>query len=69
MWPDTRYVASDESYVNTSNNFAIVIAGCALRSVVIDHMIAGSAKLFLPHTSLHPQCIPNERSYSSASGN
>src|SRR5215470_1439618 len=55
MWPDTRYVASDESYVNTSNNFAIVIAGCALRSVVIDHMIAGSAKLFLPHTSLHPQ--------------
>ena len=34
MWPDSRYVASDESYVNTSSNFAIVIAGCALRSVV-----------------------------------
>jgi hypothetical protein len=55
MWPDSRYVASDESYVNTSNNFAIVIAGCALRSVVIDHMIADSAKLVFASPSLHPQ--------------
>jgi hypothetical protein len=42
MWPDRRYVASDESYVNTSNNFAIVIAGYTLRSVVIDHMIVAA---------------------------
>src|SRR5262249_50158793 len=55
MWPDSRYLVSEESYVNTSNNLRIVIAGCTLRSVVIDHVIADSAKLLLPHTSLHPQ--------------
>jgi hypothetical protein len=36
-------VASDAGNVNTSNNIAIVIAGCALRSVVIDQMICSSA--------------------------
>jgi hypothetical protein len=45
MRPDDLHVASNESYVNTSENLAIA-AGCALRSVVIDHMIADRAKLF-----------------------
>jgi hypothetical protein len=45
MWPDNRYLASDEGYVNTSDNFAIVIVECALRSVVIDQRIADDAKL------------------------
>src|SRR5215472_10047096 len=59
MWPDSRYVASGQSYVNTSNNFAIVIAGCALRSVVIDHMIADSAKLvFASHQLASPTSGP-----------
>ena len=40
MRPDRRYVASDAGNVNTSNNIAIVVGGCALRSVVIDQMIA-----------------------------
>src|SRR5215469_13759044 len=56
MWPDTRYVASVESYVNTSNNFAIVIAGCALRSVVIDHMIAEA--IFASHQLASPTSGP-----------
>jgi hypothetical protein len=43
MRPDRCYVASDAGNVNTSNNIAIVIAGCALRSVVIDRMIADDA--------------------------
>jgi len=43
MRPDNRYLASGEGYVNTSDKFTIVIAGCALRSVVI--MIADDAKL------------------------
>ena len=55
MRPDRRYVASDAGNVNTSNNIAIVIAGCALRSVVIDQMIVDGAKLaFVLLTSLHP---------------
>jgi hypothetical protein len=42
MRPDSRYLASDAGDVNTSNIIANVIAGCALRSVVIDHMIETS---------------------------
>jgi hypothetical protein len=45
MWPDNRYVANGEGYVNTSDNFAIVVVLGALRSVVIDHMITDRAKL------------------------
>jgi hypothetical protein len=45
MWPDDRYVASSERRVNTSVILQSLLCECALRSVVIDHMITDSAKL------------------------
>jgi hypothetical protein len=58
-WPDSRYLASDEGDVNTGKDFAIVIAGCALRSVVIDPRIADDAKLCF---GCSPACILMEQS-------
>jgi hypothetical protein len=34
--PDSRYLASDEEDVNTSNIFARIVVTCTLRSIVIE---------------------------------